>query len=650
MDTHKNASLTPRGREAMASSVIEGGLSKRAAAHQFHTTPKTVAKWVGRFQAEGVAGLQDRRRPHSSPSQTTPAQCAAIEGLRRQRHTGEQIAAEVGVSGATVSRVLKRLGLNRLSALEPAEPVRRYERAAPGEILHIDIKKLGKFNRIGHRITGDRIGHSNTRGVGWEYVHLAIDDHSRLAYSEILPDEKRTSCLRFLFNALRFFRGLGVRVERVMTDNGSSFRSHRYAKALRRLKIKHLRTRPYTPRTNGKAERFVQTSLREWAYARAYNTSDERAAELPLWLHRYNWHRPHGSLGAKPPCMDAPVRARCFANGWSRDRVRSCIRPQMRLFHAAGRYGDARTRRRSIRRAFELVGFSCISWPGSDRSFALTVRRPPHAPDVPSAALSDRGSAPCSCRNPIIFAPRQHGPDRARHCVGACDGRHHPWLARQQAVQPASLWPALSGGQADDSHRADNQQAPDVALAHLRGLAEKRLAARRMLPGNKPEPGGKVAAASEDGHRRRESLNRHRGDRSHARHGLQAAHCRSARGFLNRRLLEFGDRVRQPVDRVEKDARELDDEKRKGRHFRPDGLCKALQVRWSLRHDDAMLGQVTAERIDQLRALANQKIPGAKQHGARLLLLGLDRHEAHGWPDCRLMRWLLRPPRRSSGA
>jgi transposase InsO family protein len=221
--------------------------------------------------------------------------------LRRQRHTGKQIAAEVGVSVATVSRVLKRLGLNRLSALEPAEPVRRYERAAPGEIVHIDIKKLGKFNRIGHRITGDRIGQSNTRGVGWEYVHLAIDDHSRLAYSEILPDEKRGSCLRFLFNALRYFRSLGVKVERVMTDNGSSFRSRRYAKALRRLRVKHLRTKPYTPKTNGKAERFVQTSLREWAYARAYDTSDQRAAELPVWLHRYNWHRPHGSIGSMPP-------------------------------------------------------------------------------------------------------------------------------------------------------------------------------------------------------------------------------------------------------------------------------------------------------------------------------------------------------------
>src|SRR6185437_10503221 len=201
MDTHKNAPLTPRGREMMVRAVVDDGLSKAAAARRFNTTPKTVAKWVERFEAEGV------------------------EALRLQRHTGKQIAAEVGVSAATVSRILKRLGLNRWSALEPAQPVRRYERAAPGEIIHIDIKKLGKFNRVGHRITGDRNGQSNTRGVGGEYVHLAIDDHSRLAYSEILPDEKRRSCLRFLFNALRFFRSLVVKVERVMTANGSSFRS-----------------------------------------------------------------------------------------------------------------------------------------------------------------------------------------------------------------------------------------------------------------------------------------------------------------------------------------------------------------------------------------------------------------------------------------
>lgn len=205
------------------------------------------------------------------------------------------------MSPATVSRILRRLDLNRLSALEPAEPVRRYERERPGEIIHIDIKKLGRFEQIGHRITGNRKGQSNSRGVGWEYLHLAIDDHSRVAYSEILPDEKRRSCLRFLFNALRFYPAHGVKVQRVMTDNGVSFRSRRYAKALRLLKIKHLRTKPYTPKTNGKAERCAQTSLREWAYARAYQTSDERAQHLPEWLHRYNWHRPHRSLKSKPP-------------------------------------------------------------------------------------------------------------------------------------------------------------------------------------------------------------------------------------------------------------------------------------------------------------------------------------------------------------
>jgi transposase InsO family protein len=302
MDTHKNAPLTPKGREMMVRAVQDDGLSKAEAARRFHTTPKTVAKWVARFEADGVEGLRDRSsRPLSSPSQATSAVCQAVEALRRQRRTGEHIAAEVGVSTATVSRILKRLGLNRLSALEPAEPVRRYERAVPGEIIHIDIKKLGRFDRIDHRITGDRTGQSKSRGVGWEYLHLAIDDHSRLAYSEILPDEKRASCLRFLFNALRFFQSLGVKARRVMTDNGSSFRSRRYAKAMRRLKIKHLRTRPYTPKTNGKAERFVQTSLREWAYAQAYPTSDHRARELPHWLHRYNWHRPHGGIGAKTP-------------------------------------------------------------------------------------------------------------------------------------------------------------------------------------------------------------------------------------------------------------------------------------------------------------------------------------------------------------
>jgi transposase InsO family protein len=306
MDTHKNAPLTPKGREAMVRCVVEDGLSKAAAARQFNVTPKTVAKWVKRFRAEGVDGLRDRSsRPHSLPSQTPAAACAAVEALRRQRYTGKQIAAEVGVSPATVSRILHRLGLNRLAALEPAEPIRRYERQHPGELIHIDIKKLGKFSRIGHRITGDRTRQSNQRsrgqGPGWEYVHVCIDDASRIAFSQVMKNEKQGCAVAFLKAAIAYYTSFGITVERVMTDNGACYKSLAFQKACKRLRIRHIRTKPYTPKTNGKAERFIQTSLREWAYAQAYNTSKERAAELPRWLHRYNWHRPHGSLDSKPP-------------------------------------------------------------------------------------------------------------------------------------------------------------------------------------------------------------------------------------------------------------------------------------------------------------------------------------------------------------
>lgn len=302
MDVHKNARLTPKGREAMVRAVVDYGLTQAAAAREFNTTPKTVGKWVERFRDEGVNGLQDRSsRPLSSPSQTPATTCTAVESLRRQRYTGHQIAAELGISPATVSRILHRLGLNRLSALEPAEPVRRYERDHPGEMIHIDIKKLGRFNRIGHRITGDRTGQSNSRGVGWEYVHVAIDDHSRVAFAKVMPNEKRRSAIAFLKEAVAYYDSLGVTVERVMTDNGSCYRSFAFRRACKRLKIKHIRTKPYTPRTNGKAERFIQTSLREWAYAQAYPNSRERKAELPTWLHRYNWHRPHTAIDDKTP-------------------------------------------------------------------------------------------------------------------------------------------------------------------------------------------------------------------------------------------------------------------------------------------------------------------------------------------------------------
>jgi transposase InsO family protein len=302
MDTHKNAPLTPKGREAMVWSVVESGLSKAAAARQFNVTPKTVAKWVKRFRAEGADGLRDRSsRPHSLPGQIPAATYAVVEALRRQRHTGKQIAVEIGISPATVSRILRRLGLNRLAALEPAEPIRRYERQHPGELIHIDIKKLGRFNRIGHRITGDRSEAGRTVGMGWEFVHVCIDDASRVAFSQVLKNERKGCAVAFLKAAVAYYASLGVTVQRVMTDNGSCYKSFAFRNACKRLSLKHIRTKPYTPKTNGKAERFIQTSLREWAYAQAYDTSTERAAELPRWLHRYNWHRPHGSIGSKPP-------------------------------------------------------------------------------------------------------------------------------------------------------------------------------------------------------------------------------------------------------------------------------------------------------------------------------------------------------------
>jgi transposase InsO family protein len=306
MDTHKNAPLTPKGREAMVRSVTEDGLSRTVAARQFNTTPKTVAKWVERFHAEGVDGLRDRSsRPLSLPSQTPPATSAAIEALRRQRYTGKQIAVELKVSPATVSRILRRLGLNRIRDLEPAEPVRRYEREKPGEMIHIDIKKLGRINGVGHRITGDRRGQSNLRsrgrGPGWEYVHVCIDDHSRIAFAQVMPNERKQSAVSFLKAALAYYASLGVTIERVMTDNGSCYKSFAFRRACKRLGLKHIRTRPYTPKTNGKAERFIQTSLREWAYAIAYQHSRQRRDQLANWLHRYNWHRPHAGIAAKTP-------------------------------------------------------------------------------------------------------------------------------------------------------------------------------------------------------------------------------------------------------------------------------------------------------------------------------------------------------------
>jgi transposase InsO family protein len=300
MDIHQNARLTPHGRAELVRRVLLEGQAPKVVAAALGVTVKTVSKWRERFQAEGPAGLLDRSsRPHRLRQPTPDATVERIAVLRRQRWTGDQIAKQLDVSPATVSRVLRRLELSRLKDLVPETPIRRYERASPGELLHIAIEKLGRLDQVGHRITGERAGQS--RGAGWEFVHVGIDDASRIAFAQILPAERNASAIAFLQAALAYDASLGVVVARVMTDNGSCYRSRALAKTCRRLELKHLRTRPYTPRTNGKAERFIQSALREWAYAQPYPTSAQRAAELPTWLHRYNWHRPHGGIKSQTP-------------------------------------------------------------------------------------------------------------------------------------------------------------------------------------------------------------------------------------------------------------------------------------------------------------------------------------------------------------
>lgn len=306
MNIHKNARLTPKGRARLVRLVLCGERPANVAL-LLGVSARTVHKWMWRWRSAGEAGLEDRSsRPNRLRAPTPQSVVDKVIALRRQRWTGAHIAAETGVSPATVSRILKRAGLSRLKDLEPPEPARRYEHAHPGDMIHIDIKKLGRFERVGHRITGDRRGQSNPRrhgqqGYGWEHVHVAIDDASRLAFTQIHADEKAVSAIAHLEAACRFYARHGVRVKRVMTDNGACYKSRAFAAACKRLGLKHVRTKPYTPRTNGKAERFIQTALREWAYARAYPTSDHRKRHLQIWTHMYNWHRPHTALKAKPP-------------------------------------------------------------------------------------------------------------------------------------------------------------------------------------------------------------------------------------------------------------------------------------------------------------------------------------------------------------
>ena len=300
MNTHKNARLTFLRRLEMVEDITKRGLTASEAAAAHGVSAVTARKWLGRYLADGAAALADKSsRPARSPRAIDASVALAIVELRRKLFTQSRIATYLGVSKATVSRVLRRAGLSRFSDLAPVEAVQRYERDAPGDLLHIDIKKLGKFSDVGHRITGDYT--RRTKGLGWEYLFVAIDDHARVAFTAMRPDERKDSAESFLREAVAYFAKLGVTVQRLITDNGPAFHSFAFRDACLELGIKQKFTRAYRPQTNGKAERFIQSALREWAYGRAYPTSEARRAALPVWNHFYNWHRLHHGIGCQPP-------------------------------------------------------------------------------------------------------------------------------------------------------------------------------------------------------------------------------------------------------------------------------------------------------------------------------------------------------------
>ncbi len=301
MELHKNARSCPASRLLLVQRIL-GGMPVTGAASAAGISRRTAFKWKWRYREAGEAALVDRSsRPRRMPRQTHPDRVEEVLRLRRRRYTGPQIAARVGLSTATVARILARSGLSRLKSLEPKEPVVRYQRERPGELIHVDIKKLGRIACVGHRIHGDRT--TRVRGIGWEFVHVAIDDASRLAYAEVLPNERSPSSTGFLRRSVAWFQSRGVTVQAVMSDNGSCYVSHRFEATCKRLKLRHLRTRPYRPCTNGKAERFIQTLLREWAYKRPYPTSIQRTDRLLRYLNHYNLRRPHAALNKRTPAQ-----------------------------------------------------------------------------------------------------------------------------------------------------------------------------------------------------------------------------------------------------------------------------------------------------------------------------------------------------------
>jgi transposase InsO family protein len=304
MDYHQNARLTVLSRELLAKMVVEQGYTQHAAAVAFRVSAKTATKWVRRFREHGRAGLNDlSSRPHRSPHQTPSILLEKVFALRRLRWNGWRIAREVQLSRSTISRVLRRAGMNRLRSLDPPPPVQRYEHPRPGDLIHFDIKRLARFDKPGHRITG--IFGKQSRGIGYEYLHIAIDDHSRISFAAILPDQSHQSAIRFFLMARAHFNRFAITIRRVYSDNGSCYRHWLYRKLMNELHLRQRFTRPYTPRTNGKAERFIQTALREWAYARSYRNSAEREEQLEYWLHDYNFHRPHASLKLQTPASRA---------------------------------------------------------------------------------------------------------------------------------------------------------------------------------------------------------------------------------------------------------------------------------------------------------------------------------------------------------